>query len=240
MEGLRVARLEPVVELLADRAPELVHELARVDEVERADAVLRDARRLVEEREVGLDLPRGVRPLHLHGDALPVRQDGAVHLADRRRRHRFLLERGEELLDGELELLADHALDLGEGERRDVVLEGAQLDDDVRRHDVGTRREQLPELDERRPELVEHLAQVLAALGRCRLRLERHGCPRPGQEVGQLVRLEPVAEAVPYGDLGDLRHAPEVALLGGLRHAISVARFAAKTFLWGQSLGTVP
>ena len=92
VEGLRVASLEPVVELLADRAPELVHELARVDEVERADAVLRDARRLVEEREVGLDLPRGVRPLHLHGDALPVRQDSAVHLADRRRRHRLLLE----------------------------------------------------------------------------------------------------------------------------------------------------
>ena len=80
-------------------------------------------RRLVEEREVGLDLPRGVRPLHLHGDAPAVREDGAVHLADRRRRHRLLLERGEELLDRQLELVADHALDLGERERRDVVLQ---------------------------------------------------------------------------------------------------------------------
>ena len=32
-------------------------------------------------------------------------------------------------------------------------------------HDVGPRREQLAELDERRPELVEHLAQPAAAVG---------------------------------------------------------------------------
>ena len=56
MEGLRVAALEPVVELLADRAGELVHELAHVDEVEGPYALLDDARRLVEEAEVGLDL----------------------------------------------------------------------------------------------------------------------------------------------------------------------------------------
>ena len=56
VERLRVAPLEPVVELLADRARELVDDLAHVDEVERADALLRDARGLVEQPEVGLDL----------------------------------------------------------------------------------------------------------------------------------------------------------------------------------------
>ena len=50
-----------VVELLADRAGELVDEPARVDEVERAHAFLGDPRGLVQEREVGLDLPRRVR-----------------------------------------------------------------------------------------------------------------------------------------------------------------------------------
>ena len=61
VELLGVARLDAVVELLPDRPRELVDEPARVDEVERADALLRDPRRLVEEREVGLDLPRRVR-----------------------------------------------------------------------------------------------------------------------------------------------------------------------------------
>src|SRR5213076_1234194 len=80
VKGLRVARLEPVVELLPDRARELVDELPRVDEVERADPLPREPRGLVEESEVALDLARRVRALHLHGDAVPVRQRRPVHL----------------------------------------------------------------------------------------------------------------------------------------------------------------
>ena len=218
---LGVPRLEPVVELVPDRAGELVDQLAGVDEVERTDALLRDLRRLVEKLQVGLDLARRVRALHLDGDALAVREHGAVHLADRRRRHRRLLERREQLLDRQLELLADDPLDLREREGGDVVLEGAQLGDDVRRDDVRPGREQLAELHERRPELVEHLAQVTPPLGRRRLRVERRLRPRPGQQVGQLVGLEPVAEPVPDRHLGDLGHAAEAALRG-LRHAVSV------------------
>src|SRR2546428_584613 len=74
---------EPVVELLPDRARELVDERPGVDEVERPDALLRDARGLVEEGEVGLDLARRARPLHLHRDAAAVRERRAVDLADR-------------------------------------------------------------------------------------------------------------------------------------------------------------
>ena len=222
VEGLGVPRLLPVVELVTDRARELVDQLARVDEVERADALLGDLRRLVEERKVGLDLSRRVRALHLDRDPLAVRQHRAVHLADRRRRHRRLLERREQLLDRQLELLAHDPLDLRERERRDVVLEGAQLGDDVRRDDVRPRREQLAELHERRPELVEHLAQMPPALGRRRLGFERCRRPWPRQQVGQLVGLEPVAEAVPDRHLCDLGHAAEAALRR-LRHTLSVA-----------------
>ena len=72
---------------------------------------------------------------------------------------------------------------------------------------------QLAELDEGRPELVEHLAQVLAArrpgrpfaAAQARLR----GPAR--QQVGELVRLEEVPEAVLHHDLGDLRQAAEIA-----------------------------
>jgi hypothetical protein len=141
VEGLGVAALLAVVELVADRARELVDELAGVDEVERADAVLREPRGLVEERKVGLDLARRLRPLHLDGDAPSIREDGPVHLADRGSRHRLLLEFDEELLQRQLQLLSHDALHLGERERPDVVLEGAQLDDDVRRDDVRARRE---------------------------------------------------------------------------------------------------
>ena len=213
MEGLGVAPLEPVVELLADRAGELVHELAHVDEVERPDALLGDSRGLVEEAEVGLDLLRRARPLHLDGDDVAVREHRAVDLADRGRGHRLAVELEEETLDRLAELLADDALDLLVGERAHVVLKPAQLGDDVRRQHVGPHREELAELDEGRAELVEELAQVLPALRRCAVGDPR-AVPATREEVGQLVALEEVAEAVPDGDLGDLSQPAEVTSLG--------------------------
>ena len=166
VERLRVPPLEPVVELLADLPGELVDEPARIDEVERVHALLHEPRRLVEQREVGLDLARRARPLHLHGDLLAVRKRRAVHLADRRRRDGLAFEVEEEPLDRVAEVLDDHALGLLERERAHVVLEAAQLGDDVGRHDVRPRREQLAELHEGRAELVEQLAQMRAARGR--------------------------------------------------------------------------
>ena len=105
VERLGVAALEPVVELLADRPRELVDDLLGVDEVERAHALLRQPRRLEEQREVGLDLPRRVGALHLDDDAAAVRERRAVHLPDRRRRERLLVEIEEEPLDRLPELL---------------------------------------------------------------------------------------------------------------------------------------
>src|SRR5688572_7058060 len=84
VELLCVARLGPVVELLADRARELVHERDRVDELECPDPLADELCRLVEELDVRFDLPRRVGPLHLDDYALSVRQDGPVHLSDRR------------------------------------------------------------------------------------------------------------------------------------------------------------
>ena len=199
VERLRVAALEAVVELLPDRLREFVDELARVDEVEHAHALDDEPRRLLEQLDVALDRGRRVRPLHLDGDAAPVREHRAVHLADRRRRQHLLVELEEEPLDRLAELLADHALDIHERKRPHLILQAAQLGDDVRRHDVGPRREQLPELDERRPELVEHLAQMAAARGR---RAVDGRVPAPA--------FEQIAEAVAHRDLRDLAQPADV------------------------------
>jgi hypothetical protein len=209
VEGVGVAPLQPVVELLPDLARELVHQLPGVDEVERADAFPGQPGGLVEQREVGLDLARRVGTLHLDDDAAPVGQRRPVHLADRRRGDRTLLELQEELVERQLELALDRPLDVLERERTDVVLEGAQLGDDVRRDDVRPGREQLAELDERRSELVEHLPKADAA--RRRLALHELDPAAARQQVGEPVRLEEVAEAVADGDLRDLRESAEVA-----------------------------
>jgi hypothetical protein len=195
VEHLGVPALLPVVELESDRAGELVDDLARVDEVERTHALLDDPRRLLEELDVALDLARGVRPLHLHRDAPAVREHRPMHLADRRRGHRLRLELDEQPLDRQVEVLGDDALHVREREGRDVVLEAAELRDDVRRHDVGPRREQLPELDEGRAELVQHLAQVAPARGRA--------------VCGCTPAVEDEPEAMAHCHLGDLAQAPD-------------------------------
>ena len=184
VERVGVTRLLAVVELLAHGAGELVDEPLRVDEVERADAFLRDLRRLVEQGEVRLDLPGRARALHLHGDAAAVGENGLVHLADGGGGDRLLDELDEQPLDRLAQLLQDHLLDLRERERADVVLELSQLDDDVRRDDVRPRGEELTELHERRAELVERLPQAPTALRR-RVSVGRDLLPR--QQVGQLV-----------------------------------------------------
>jgi hypothetical protein len=139
VELLRVAGFHPVVELLADRARELVHERDRVDELERLHALTHEPSDLVHELEVGFDLARCLGPLHLDGNPPSVRQRGSVHLADGGGCHRRLLEIEEELLDREAEVLPDDELGLHERKRCDVVLEGFELEDDVRRDNVRTR-----------------------------------------------------------------------------------------------------
>src|SRR6266540_5509386 len=234
-EALGVAPFRAIVQLGADRAAELVDQVTCVDEVERTDPFLRDARGLVEQREVGLDLPRGARTLHLDRDRLAVRQRRSMYLPDRGCSDRYGIELEKRTFQRKAEVALDDLLDLLERERPHVVLQRAQLDDDVGRNDVGTRREELAELHERRAELVEHLAQVDAPLVR------GDGLARraltPWEEIGQLVLLEEVPEAVAHCDLRDLGQPPEVPLRRPCRHGVSVTRRGVVTFSRGCASG---
>ena len=51
--------------------------------------------------------------------------------------------------------------DLRLGQRRDAVLQARELGDDARGEQIGPRREDLPELGERRAELLERGAQAV-------------------------------------------------------------------------------
>ena len=201
VEHLGVPRLVAVVELEPDGACELVDELTRIDEVERAHALVQELRRLVEEREVRLDLSGGGGSLHLHGDLPSVGQHRSVHLTDRRGCHRHDVELEERALDGEVELGLEDIPHVVEAHWPRRVLESAELCDDVGRHDVRPCREELPEFHERRPKLVEHLAEPSSAL---RLALLELPALPARKQVADPVLAERVAEAVPGGHLRDL------------------------------------
>src|SRR4029079_5574931 len=148
-----------------------------------------------------------------------------MDLADRRRRGRLFVELEEGLLDRQAELLLDHAPDVGERNRPDIVLELLELDHDVGRADVRTSREQLAELDEGRPELVQHLPQPAPAV---RVGVSAAVATDPREKVSQSVALEEVAEAMLDRDLRDLGEAAHGAR-GRTGHASSLtrARYAA-------------
>src|SRR6266567_4483499 len=143
-----------------------------------------------------------------------------MDLADRGRRGWLLVELEEGLLDRQAELLLNYAPDVGERNRPDVVLQLLELDHDVGRDDVRASREQLAELDEGRPQLVQHLPQPPPAV---RGRVGAAVPADPREEVGQPVALEEVAEAVLDRDLRDLGEAADVAR-GRTGHAISLTR----------------
>src|SRR5262245_2085235 len=205
VEHLGVSRFVPVVELEPDRARELVDEVLRIHELEGLDALLEESRGLVEESEVRLDLLGGRRALHLDRHFLPVREHRPMHLADRGRGERREVELEEGAVHAQVELGLDDLLHLLERDRRRVVLEISKLRDDVRGDHVRTRREQLPELHERRAELVQHGAETPAAIGR--------GRDLPvltWREVTEAVSAQDVAEAVACRHLRDLGETPEV------------------------------
>ena len=204
---LDVPGLAPEVELGLQRLGEVLHDGGRVDDLAQPRTVGRLSGEHAEQPEVARDrLPRA-GPLHLDDDALAVRQGGAVHLRDRAGGERLELHALEHVVPRDAELLLHHLDHLGLGEGRHLVAQRGELLDVRRGHEVGTRREHLPELAERRAELLERLAQPLRALA-------------VGVGPGlALAAREQLADAVLGDDAGDLRRTPgeqEVFLLDGL------------------------
>ena len=95
-----------------------------------------------------------------------------MHLRDRGSRHRLRLDGFERLRQTHPELVCQDFLDLGIAERRDVVLQPRERLGVHGRDDVGTRREELRELDVRRAELLD-IARQLARFRNPRLVLVR-------------------------------------------------------------------
>ena len=120
-----VLRLELVVELLDDPLADLFGD--RLD-VEPGRHPLEQAHDHVEVLHVGAHGRRDARVLHLDGDLAPVGQRGAVDLADRGGRDRFLIEGGEDVVDRLFEVILDHLAHLLEGDRRRGVAQLGQLE----------------------------------------------------------------------------------------------------------------
>ena len=154
-----VARLLAEVELVAQRARDLLDERREVDDPVQPPRARRRPDDHLEQREVVLDHLLGLRALDLDHDRVAVGHSRPVHLGDRPGGERLGIDRGEDVLPGHGELALHHRHHLGLGHRRHVRLQGGELGDVLLGDQVGAGREDLAELAEGRPELLERLPQ---------------------------------------------------------------------------------
>ena len=96
---------------------------------------------------------------------VPSVEGRRVRLADRCRRHRPIFERSEDLLGLGTELAANHVADQVDRHGRCGILQFREFGDEGGRKQVRPRRQQLPELDEGRAELLERGAEVFGRRG---------------------------------------------------------------------------
>ena len=178
-DQLGVVGLLLEVELGSQVNLELVGERLDLHELRRLRVAVEQARRRAQQIEILLDLLDGAGSPHLDRDLAPVREQRAMDLRDRRGCERLRIDPREEI---GVEVLADHRFDLLERNRRHLVDEPLELLDVNVRKQVGSRREQLPELDVRRPELFERLAKRTRALGRRGARPDDADLPQRSKE----------------------------------------------------------
>ena len=160
-ERPEIARFVAVVELGERRLAELRHHLREVDARLHAAVLVEERGELVERFQILGNALLDVRALHLDRDQAPVAQRRAMNLAERRGGDRLRLEHPEALGQPDAELRLDDALDLGERERLDVVLQPRQRLDVGGRQQIGACRQQLSELDEGRTERLESRARAV-------------------------------------------------------------------------------
>ena len=172
-----VAGLAHQIEFVEQRQLELAHHFHRPQAARLAHHPVREPGQHVQQADIAPDARRDARPHHLDDDLAPVRQAPGVHLGDRRRRQRHVVEFGQH----HAQRLAVGGLDqparLLARKRRHLVLQAHQLVGNVRRQQVAPGGQDLPELDEDRPELFKRLAQAHAA--------RRARTPAPGQQAQQ-------------------------------------------------------
>ncbi|MCW0450641.1 hypothetical protein NB706_003475 [Xanthomonas sacchari] len=158
-----VGALALQVQLRGEGGLDLGHHLARADLVGARMGALDQRGGRFQQGDVGVDLPLDVRAQHLDHHFAAVVQRRRVHLRDRGRGQRFGVEGRERHRDRPPQRLFHDAPRRLAVERAHPVLQQGQFLGHVRRHQVTPGGEDLPELDEDRPQVLQRQAQPGAA-----------------------------------------------------------------------------
>jgi hypothetical protein len=151
------------VQLATEVDLELVGDRVELEQLGRLGVARQQPGGRPQERQVHLDLLEDPRATDLDHDVASALEERTVRLRDRRRCKRSGIDACE---DVGTEVSPDHRVDLGEGHRRHLVDEVAELLDVHVGQQVRPRRQELAQLDKGRAELLECLAKALRRLTR--------------------------------------------------------------------------
>ncbi len=126
-----VLRFESEVELLDDRLREQLDQRRRIRQRRHRDAAHQAGREPGERGDVVAEALRDLRPLHLDHDLFAGAQPGRVHLGDRGRGDRRLVERLEQLLERTAEVDLHHCPHVGERLGRHLIAQQLELVDQL-------------------------------------------------------------------------------------------------------------
>jgi hypothetical protein len=127
------------------------NEIGKVETVEFFDALVKLFRQDGQDVQIGAHLGPNARTLDFDRCDTPIRrQNAAMDLGDRSRRHRRHIENAERLLERLAGALLNHRADLRHVHGRHVILKFAQFGNQRRRHQVRPQTRHLPELDKGR------------------------------------------------------------------------------------------
>src|SRR5712691_6149560 len=206
---LDVARFVIEIQLEEHGGAELADDAGGRVDAGLLDHSLEESRQVEEEIGVAADLLLDARTLHLDHHVLARGEPRAVHLGDRRGRHRGGVDRGEELVGGFAQALLDQLQDQLHRHGRGAILKMAELGDEIRRQDVGPRGEDLPQLDEGGPQLRQGLAEAARGGGAHLFRRGPHFLAT-AEDVPDLGAIPELAESVARDDHADLAQSLEV------------------------------
>ena len=164
-DGDQVLGLAAVVELVHQRPAELLQQVAEAVPAAEVGVRVEQVGDLGEHLHVLEHLVADAGPLDLDHDLAAVAERGPVHLPERGRGERAVVEGREDLGEPDAELGADDLLDLLERERLDLVLEPGQRLDVRRREQVDAGGHQLAELHEGRAHRLEVVGEPGRGLG---------------------------------------------------------------------------
>ena len=236
-EALGVVALLQVVQFLTDGVGELCGE---------TDDVVVDGRRppargadgeVVQDLQIDVHLLHDAGPAHLDHDVRTVCEHRQVRLPDRGAGERLGVEPGERFSGGAAELLGDRRLDRVGRYRRGAVLELGQLFLEVAGKQVGTRGQDLPQLDERRAELLQRQSEVFGLRVGLGTALVAEQPVLQGQPAVQAGDRDEVPHAVPGQDQRDL---PVPRVLTGHDILASAGRSSAGARPSGWRLAATP